>query len=167
MKQLILATAAFAMFTAALPTTAQETSQETAVLKPLSVITMTGAYAGTFLCSSGEMGMSLSIKDIGPTINSDGKSVDADKRLINGVLNFFPTVGNPEAPKGAFEVGGTAHSYNYFTKIKLEPGKWLEKPENFGASGLEGTIITNTGQFTGKPTVSGCHTLHMTKLRTK
>lgn len=141
------------------------TAQETApVLKPLNVAQMTGTYAGTFLCSSGEMGMTLSIRDIGGTINSDGKSVDANKRLINGVLNFFPTVGNPDAPHGAFEVGGTAEIYNYFTKVKLEPGKWLDKPENFGASGLEG-MISKKGHFTGKPTASGCHTLDMTKLR--
>jgi len=116
------------------------TAQEAPALKPINVLTMTGTYAGTFLCFSGEMGMSLSIKDIGPTIKPDGQSVDANKRLINGVLNFFPTVGNPDAPHGAFEVGGTAEIYTYFTKVKLNPGKWLDKPENFGASGLEGMI---------------------------
>jgi len=143
------------------------TAQEAPVLKPINVLTMAGTYAGTFLCSSGEMGMSLSIKDIGPTINPDGKSVDANKRLINGVINFFPTVGNPDAPHGAFEVGGTADIYNYFTKVKLNPGKWLDKPESFGASGLEGMISSKSGHFTGKPTESGCHTLNMTKLRTQ
>ncbi len=143
------------------------TAQETApVLKPLNVITMTGTYAGTFLCTSGEMGMTLSIRDIGGTINPDGKSVNANTRLINGVLNFFPTVGNPSAPHGAFEVGGTAEIYNYFTKVKLTPGKWLDKPENFGASGLEG-MISKKGHFSGKPTASGCHTLNMIKLRTQ
>ena len=160
-KYIILGAASLLMAGAA---TAQEAAP---VLKPLSVVQMTGTYAGTFLCSSGEMGMSLSIKDIGPTINADGKSVDANKRLINGVLNFFPTVGNPDAPHGAFEVGGTADIYNYFTKVKLAPGKWLDKPENFGASGLEGMIQSKTGHFTGKPTVSGCYTLDMTKLRTQ
>ncbi len=140
------------------------TAQETPVLKPLAVAQMQGIYGGTFLCSSGEMGMTLSIRDIGGTINPDGKSVNANTRLIDGVLNFFPTVGNPNAPHGAFEVGGTAEIYNYFTKVKLAPGKWLDKPENFGASGLEG-MISKTGHFSGKPTVSGCHTLDMTKLR--
>ena len=164
MKKLIILSAASLLMAGTVQ--AQETSKPTAVLKPLSVVTMTGTYAGTFLCSSGEMGMSLSIKDIGGTINPDGKSIDANKRLINGVLNFFPTVGNPNAPHGAFEVGGTADIYNYFTKVKLAPGKWLDKPENFGASGLEG-MISKTGHFTGKPTVSGCYTLDMTKLRTQ
>ena len=58
------------------------TAQETTPLKPLNIITMTGSYAGTFLCSSGEMGMSLSINDIGPSINADGKSIRVSKRLI-------------------------------------------------------------------------------------
>jgi len=146
----------------AVPTLAQETT----TLKPLNVAQMQGIYAGTFLCSSGEMGMSLSLGDIGGTINADGKSVNANKRLVNGVLNFFPTVGNPDAPSGAFEVGGTADVYSHFTKVKLNPGKWLDKPDNFGASGLEG-IISKSGRITGKPTFSGCHTLDMTKLRTQ
>lgn len=142
-------------------------AQEAPVLKPLNVAQMQGTYAGTFLCSSGEMGMSLSLNDIGPVMATDGNSVDVNKRLVSGVLNFFPTVGNPDAQHGAFEVGGTAHTYKHFTKVKLMPGKWLDKPENFGASGLEGTIIASTGSFKGKPTYSGCHTLTMTKLRTE
>jgi len=140
-------------------------SAQTANLKPLNVVQMEGTYAGTFLCSSGEMGMSLNLHDIGPTIKPDGKGVNTDKRLITGVLNFFPTVGNPSAPHGAFEVSGTADVYSQFSKIKLNPGKWLDKPDNFGASGLDG-IVSKAGHFTGKPTVSGCHSLNMTKLRT-
>ena len=147
----------------ALPIAAQA---QTPVLKPLNVIQMEGTYAGTFLCSSGEMGMTLSIRDIGGTINADGKSVNANKRLIQGVLNFFPTVGNPEAPHGAFEVGGTADVYSNFSRVELNPGKWLDKPKKFGASGLEG-MISKSGYFVGRPTASGCHTLTMTKLRTK
>ncbi len=166
MRKLKLATAtllgALVMSASALTAAAQDA----AVLKPLNVAMMEGQYAGTFLCGAGEMGMTLSIRDIGGTINPDGKSADTNKRLIDGVLNFFPTVGNPNAPHGAFEVDGTAEIYNYFTKVKLNPSKWLDKSENFGGSGLEG-MISKTGHFSGTPTVSGCHTLNMTKLRTQ
>lgn len=146
------------------PVFAQETAP---ALKPLTVAQMQGTYAGTFLCTSGEMGMTISLNDIGPVMATDGQNVDSKKRLIGGVLNFFPTVGNPDAPHGAFEMGGTAQTNRFFTRVKLNPGKWIDKPENFGASGLEGTIVNKTGSFNGKPTHSGCHTLKMTKLRSK
>ena len=41
-------------------------AQSQAELKPLKVAMAEGNYAGTFICSSGEMGMSLSLKDTGP-----------------------------------------------------------------------------------------------------
>ncbi len=158
----------------ALPTQADE-------LKPLNVAMTEGTYAGTFLCSLGEMGMSLTLKDAGPatvedihqplcasatgTCNDRQKIEIDNSRKVSGFINFFPTVGNPEAPAGAFEVSG---SVNYtlpeFKRLQLVPGKWLDKPDGFGASAMTGTIYKN--KISGKPTAQGCHELKLTKIQT-
>ena len=156
-------------------------AQETVTLKPLSVAMAEGTYAGTFLCSLGEMGMSLTIKDEGPATLEDiaeqpcksgaGPSNDAqnqriaNRRKTTGVLNFFPTVGNPDAPAGAFQVSGWVdYGSKRFQRMQFNPGAWLDKPDNFGASAMTGTLIN--GVITGKPTAGGCHALRMRKIQT-
>ena len=157
-------------------------AQSQAELKPLKVAMAEGNYAGTFICSSGEMGMSLSLKDTGPASidmigeepcrSGSGPCNDAqaarlkDMRTMSGVINFFPTAGNPDAPAGAFHVRGTAnYGSKYRTRLELSPGKWIDQPEGFGASGLSGSIVD--GKVYGKPTAQGCYTLKMRKIRTQ
>jgi hypothetical protein len=142
-------------------------------------VVIDGTYAGTFICSSGEMGMTLSIKDMGPgkpemlggTCRSGaGPCNDArDARLvgmreIGGVLNFFPTSGNPSAPAGAFKVSGSADiSFAPAAEISLSPGDWIERPRGFGASAMTATLLE--GEMVGKPTAPGCYTLKLRKIK--
>jgi len=131
-----------------------------------------GAYGGTFICALGEMGMTLSLDDVAQTAiesrepcrSASGKCNNLRKtRLIGGVLNFFPTTGNPNSPSGAFKVTGTVKRVTKtMSKIDLEPGDWIEKPENFGSSGLTARIVDGT--VYGEPTADGCHALRMRRL---
>ncbi len=136
-------------------------------LKPLTVAMVDGTYAGTFMCSSGEMGMSLTLNDVGAVMEPG-----VNKRLISGILNFFPTVTNPDAPTGVFEVGGVADyenadlKYTAHVQLEMKPGKWLVKPEGFGASGLKAKVWLKNYTVIGTPTASGCYTMHLQKLRT-
>lgn len=122
------------------------------------ISTVEGTYAGTFLCGRGEMGMSLTLVDKGSmeqmcraTGSCNRHDPNYEKRSLIGVLNFFPTISNPSAPSGAFKLNGHAHHRGQtIVRIFLEPGKWIDQPENFGASGLEATLIN--GHMSGKPT---------------
>ena len=117
-----------------------------------------GTYAGTFWCDFGEMGMTLSLADAGAYEDDD-----TGIRNVTGVLNFFPTLVNPDQPTGAFKVSGWVDADNeYVNQMELQPGDWIKQPENFGASPMEGRLIN--GVIYGKPTVDGCHKLRMTKL---
>lgn len=127
---------------------------------PDSMAALEGTYAGTFLCGLGEMGMTLSLKDAGERAMDDGKE---GYRTVSGVINFFPTVSNPDSPAGAFNVSGWVNAgTERFNKLGLEPGDWIDQPENFGTSGMEGMIIN--GKINGRPTADGCHTLSMRKI---
>ena len=146
-----------------------------------SIDKIEGTYAGTFLCSLGEMGMTLSLKDGGIFTPSDfagnpcrsglGKCNDnfaiahKGKRKTSGVINFFPTVGNPTAPQGAFEVSGWVnYTSKRFNRMELEPGDWISQPDNFGSAAMTGTLINGT--ISGKPTAPGCHDLTLQKVLT-
>lgn len=169
---------------AALLFTGSATAQTAPVLKPLNVLMVEGEYAGSFLCSKGEMGMSLTLmesdlsepltfKDLGevPCRSGAGSCNDlqnarfAQIRRLKGVLNFYPLLGNPDAPRGAFEVTGIMRPIlPEIIRIEMSPGAWLEKPEGFGASGFE--VSFRNGVLSGKPTASSCSKLKMTKLVT-
>ena len=137
-----------------------------------------GTYAGTFICSFGEMGMSLSINTVAPApfnalpgscksgagpCNEARASRLASLRAIDGVLNFFPTAGNPGAPSGAFRVSGlaeTAAAPDY--QIELSAGEWIVQPLGFGSSAMTANLAN--GVMTGTPTAAGCTSLKMQKI---
>lgn len=120
-----------------------------------------GTYAGTFWCDFGEMGMTISLKDEG--LSQDKDKAEAKFHSVSGVLNFFPTLVNPSQPTGAFKINGWVHASGKFVKeYEFQPGEWIVQPEGFGASPMAGRIVNGT--FYGKPTVDGCHKLHMIKL---
>nr|WP_161593769.1 hypothetical protein [Parerythrobacter lutipelagi] len=138
-----------------------------------------GTYAGTFICSSGEMGMTVSLEDAGPATDETARNLcrsnsgqcydehkarSADMRQIEGVLNFFPTSSNPDAPAGAFRVHGAADtSMRPAYEIEMSPGSWIEQPGNFGSSAMVATLLD--GEMVGKPTAPGCHILKLRKLK--
>lgn len=128
-------------------------------LRPLKVISAEGTYAGSYLCDTGEHGMTMTLKSISDMANMK------EEHIVQGVVNFFPTVGNPGGPAGAFEVSGTIQFHgDTASDLILKPGKWVVKPENYQTSGLR--VWTLNGKMFGKPTIAGCHSLKMTKIRT-
>ncbi|WP_209347218.1 hypothetical protein [Pontixanthobacter sp. CEM42] len=149
-----------------------------AAVEQSPIAEITGQYAGTFICGFGEVGMTLSIEDAGPAPFdalpgscksgagpcNDARAIRlASLRSISGVLNFFPTAANPDAKAGAFKVSGLAEIANAPAyQIELKPGEWIDKPERFGASAMEATIVD--GEMVGKPTAPGCYTLRLRKL---
>lgn len=127
---------------------------------------LSDVFAGTFQCALGTMGMSLQLHDTGPLPRDcDPDCAEASfTHAIDGIVHFFPTVSNPNAPEGAFTARGTV-GYSYaagktMATIAMEPGEWIMQPENFGVSGLklsiffDGRTVLN---MSGSPTAEGCH----------
>lgn len=140
--------------------------------EPSEISALEGTYAGTFLCDSGEMGMSMTLRDTGPLeyrcrsatgrCNTERKG----KHELDAIINFFPTLNNPNAPSGAYRAHGEVnYRIKLLAQITLEPDVWIDQPEKFGASGLEASIVK--GNVYGKPTAGGCLKLRMRKLRTE
>ena len=179
MRRGLRLTALWGLAVFAAPFTAADHHREAPSLE-LPSTEITGIYGGTFLCSLGEMGMTLSLEFGGfpelkdypgmPCKSGSGPCNDRvnarlkKMRKVEGVISFFPTVGNPEAPAGAFRISGVAeYTSKVTTRLFLDPDDWIDKPDNFGSSGIEGTIVD--GKIYGKPTAQGCHTLQMYKIR--
>lgn len=159
--------------------TSSVNAQDSVSVEQSPVAEIVGHYAGTFICGFGEVGMTLTLNDAGPApfdalpgscktgagpCNDARASRLASLRSISGVLNFFPTAANPDATAGAFKVSGLAETSRAPAyQIELKPGEWIDKPERFGASAMEATILD--GDMVGKPTAPGCYSLKLRKLR--
>ncbi len=122
-------------------------------------------YAGTFLCGAGEMGMTMQLRDIGPLPRDCDPNCEdpAIKHAAKGVIRFFPTIVNPDAPAGAFTIEGTVNytrsARRTVALLEMEPVDWIEQPDGFGASGLEYQLLFSDGVVTGgygRPTADGC-----------
>ncbi len=118
-----------------------------------------GDWAGTYICSAGEQGITLSIDE---AMQVEGAG---DTTSLSGVLNFYSTVANPDRPEGAFTITGSVVGDTETGVLELAPGDWLDEPENWGASGIEGIFLN--GRIEGEPTASGCHVLGLRKLVTR
>lgn len=138
-----------------------------------------GIYGGTFLCGAGEMGMTLKLDINGwPELDDfpggicrsgSGPCNDlqnarlAKMRKVSGVINFFPTLGNPSAPKGAFSATGIAEfKTKTLTRLFLYSENWIDESPEFQTSNLEANIVD--GKILGAPTAKGCHVLRLHKI---
>lgn len=103
-----------------------------------------GVYAGTYICSRGENGITVSLDSFEDA--EDGASASVEARLW-----FYDTTSNPNHPAGAFAMTGTISESG---AIELTPGEWIsEIPSNWGAAGIVG--VMHTDEWTAEPTGPG------------
>ena len=101
-----------------------------------------GSWIGTYTCAQGTTGGTLRIT------REHGGQVD-------GVFRFYPTVKNPYVPSGSYQVFGDYDADSQ--RILLNPGKWLQKPENYAATILIGSFDPLTKTFSAYfQGVNGC-----------
>ena len=146
---------------------------------PEQAAAIDGTFAGTFLCNTGELGMTLTLKDAGAATPRDLKKTPCrsgagpcndreaarlkNARKLTGVVNFFPTVGNPKGAAGAFRVvGALEYVPPAINRISLRPDVWLQRSSALGATGLTGTMIDD--RIHGTPTADGCYALRLHRL---
>jgi len=130
------------------------------------------AYAGTFLCAAGEMAMTLQLTDTGPLPRECDPDCDTvqTQHGVEGIIQFFGTVSNPDAPEGAFKAKGTAQ-YGFsdvmgIATVNMDPDSWIDQPDNFGSSGLTMMVAYQSGdvpnfEIAGRPTAEGCYEMHL------
>ena len=120
-----------------------------------------GIYAGTYTCSRGENGITVSVDSI-----IDIHAAKDDVAEISARLWFYDIASNPGHPTGAFNLAGIVNSGS----TEMEPGEWIsDEPSNWGAAGIKGEFLEFDGglYLTGKPTGPGtgaCETFTLSKL---
>lgn len=118
-----------------------------------------GLYAGTYICSRGENGITVAIDQL-----SDVNAAKMDVTQVEARLWFYDTASNPDHPDGAFQLSGIINS----GAIDMTPGDWIsDTPNNWGAAGLKGEFRTNEGQIYlhGKPSGPGTSACEKFKLK--
>ncbi|MEM8617554.1 MAG: hypothetical protein AAGF20_11555, partial [Pseudomonadota bacterium] len=92
--------------------------------------TLTGVYAGTYTCSRGENGITVSLDKVTPS------QMSADTAMVEARLWFYDTQTNPNHPSGAFKLSGVLIG----ERLELKPAGWISvEPVNWGAAGITGT----------------------------
>jgi len=149
-KQILTAITAFTIATCATSGTAMADDHASAFAD------YEGVYAGTYICSRGENGITVSLDSFEDA--EDGASASVQARLW-----FYDTTANPNHPEGAFAMSGTITKDH---AIELTPGEWLsEIPVSWGAAGIVG-VATPTA-WTVEPTGPGtseCELFKLTRL---
>ena len=116
--------------------------------------------------------MTLQISDTGP-LPRDCDPDCADIQTshgVEGVIRFYGTMSNPNAPTGAVTAMGTA-LYGFgesmgLATVNMEPTVWIDQPDDLGASGLSMTVGCRPGDtpnfnVVGSPTADGCSGMHL------
>lgn len=122
----------------------------------------TGVYSGSYVCSLGENGITISIDTIVDLIGAEGGPTGK----VDGRLWFYDVMSNPGHPSGAFKLSGTITDAGF----DLEPVGWITiEPDNWGAAGIEGefvdlgAVMNLIGQPTGFGT-AGCEGFALKRL---
>jgi hypothetical protein len=94
-----------------------------------------GKWTGTYTCSQGETGLTLTIQ--GPDTE------------LRATFAFYPVSGSGE--KGSYKMGGALNGGT----MRLIGTEWIQQPEGFGMVNLSSSNVTAT-TITGKVEADGC-----------
>ena len=84
--------------------------------------TPAGTWTGTYVCSQGGTGLTLTLD-----ASTDGK--------LSGTFEFYATKANPGVPDGSFTVEG---AWQQSGKLSLHGVRWIKQPDGYGMVSLEG-----------------------------
>lgn len=112
---------------------------------------ITGIYNGHYFCQQGKTSLQLGL-------------VDEGNGSITGVFSFYPVGGNPQRPKGVFELKG---SYDKSSgNFELNPAKWIKRPPGYVMVGMKGNL-SDTKKLDGNITLRGCSNFSLKKDNSK
>ena len=97
-----------------------------------------GPWVGTYVCSQGLTGLTLSITEAAPT-------------RARALFHFYADPRNPRVPTGCFTMDGTYDPAS--GRLQLKGKDWLLRPGGYGVVHFDGQVDAAGASFTGK--VSG------------
>lgn len=104
--------------------------------------TVTGAWVGTYVCSQGLTGLSLSIAEATPT-------------RATALFHFHADPRNPRVPTGCFTMTGRYDPGS--GRLQLKGGDWLLRPSGYRVVHFDGQVDARGERFTGNVTgAPGC-----------
>lgn len=125
------------------PTTTTTTAAGPA---PAGGPSLTGTWEGTYECTQGETGMTLSIVDVGGDLDA--------------IMEFYEVDDNPGVPAGAFAMEGTSGAEG----IELAGTEWIEEPEGYVMGGLTADAVEGeVEQLEGAVDSEGCTTFDLSR----
>lgn len=97
--------------------------------------TLTGDWKGTYTCSQGLTGLTLSL-----TGDSSGN--------IEGIFKFYSVPENPKVKNGMFRMHGT-YGNNRFLSLTSTENDWIENPSGYKTVDLKGMMSADLKIFNG------------------
>jgi outer membrane protein OmpA-like peptidoglycan-associated protein len=94
-----------------------------------------GPWVGTYVCSQGLTGLTLSIAEATPT-------------QARALFHFYADPRNPRVPTGCFTMTGQYDPAS--RRLQLKGGDWLLKPGGYRAVHFDGHVDAEGRRFTGK-----------------
>lgn len=100
-----------------------------------------GEWVGTYTCSQGLTGITLTIAEATPT-------------STQALFHFYADPRNPKVPTGCFTMTG---SYDPASgRLDLKQERWLLRPGGYSMVGFAGAVDAAGSAFTGRVTRAGC-----------
>ena len=131
-------------------TTQEPTDTTAAEPAPAGGPSLTGTWEGTYECSQGETGMTLSVVDVGGDLDA--------------IMEFYEVDSNPGVPAGAFAMEGT----NGESGIELAGTEWIEEPDGYTMGGLTAEAVEGEVEhLEGVADSEGCTTFSLDRTSTE
>lgn len=110
--------------------------------------TVLGEWVGTYICSQGLTGLTLTIAEATPT-------------SALAMFHFYADPRNPRVPTGCFTMDG---SYDPGSgRVLLRGRDWLMRPGGYRVVSFDGLVDAEGRQFEGKVTLAGCKTFELSR----
>ncbi len=93
--------------------------------------TLDGDWKGTYTCSQGETGLTLSISARG--------------NKLTATFSFYPVPSNPGVPTGSYKMEGTIKG----NKIDLSGTEWINQPSGYSMIDVIGTLDETNKTISG------------------
>jgi hypothetical protein len=130
--------------------TTQEATATTTTEPALAAgASLTGTWEGSYICSEGETGMTLTIVDVAGDLDA--------------FMEFYEVPENPGVPDGAFAMEGT----NTGGEIELAGTEWIDQPAGDVMVGLTAEAEAVLQQLEGVVDGDGCSTFTLERTTTE
>lgn len=112
---------------------------------------MDGLYRGTYVCSQGVTGLTLSV-----TMKTTTK--------LRAMFTFYADPHNPGVPTGVFDMRGTYNPQTRKVKLGATESDWVAHPLGYAVVGLNGVLSFDHNTLKGSVTQLDCKAFALKRL---